>query len=221
MGVCGKCCWWKNIMNRHSLCQFLKGVSENTVIFVHPFIRITNLWPSRNPSHLQLYTCLPFFIKYSSHPRGNRLLWRNMNILQRIHTTHLPMVIELRNFCLLQKWPPQPEHYGIDLVSIMGIKRLESNTAEEDNGVLTQGRLSLNPHCPWAVMKANSILGCTDKGKCTFIVEDSSGVLQPSICLGAFLKELDYLQFLLQQEGFVRLLKAFETACRQPAHQCN
>lgn len=65
-------------------------------------------------------------------------------------------------------------------------------------------------------MKANSILGCTDKGKCTFIVKDSSGALQPSICLGVFLKELDYLQFLLQQEGFVRLLKAFEnlqTAC--------
>lgn len=103
----------------------------------------------------------------------------------------------------------------------MGINRPESNTAEEDNGVLTHRRLSLNPLCPGAGMKVNSILGCTDKGKCTFIVEDSSGALQPNICSGAFLKELDYLQFLLQQEGFVRLLKAFETTCRQPACQCS
>lgn len=99
------------------------------------------------------------------------------------------------NFCLLQKWPPQPEYYSIDLVCVMGINRPESNTAEEDNGVLTHRRLSLNPLCPWAGMKVNSILGCTDKGKCTFIVEDSSGAFQPNICSGAFLKELDYLQF--------------------------
>lgn len=131
------------------------------------------------------------------------------------------MVTELQNFCLLQKWPPQPEHCGTDLVCIMGIKRVESNAAEEDNGVLTYGRLSSNPHCPWAVMKANSILGCTDKGKCTSRVEDCSGALQPNNCSQAFLKKLDCLEFLLQQEGFVWLLKALETTCRQPALQLN
>lgn len=79
-----------------------------------------------------------------------------------------------------------------------GINRLQSNTAEEDSGVLTLGRLSSNPHCPWAVLKANSILGCIDKGKCTFIVNNCSEPLQPNNCSGAFLKELDYLELLLQ-----------------------
>lgn len=107
-----------------------------------------------------------------------------MNILQRILTTCLSVVTELQNFCLLQKWPPQPEHCGIGLVCVMGINRLESSTAEEDSGVLTRGRLSWNPHCPWAVLEANSMLGCIDKGKCTFIVHNCSGSLQPNNCSG-------------------------------------
>lgn len=54
------------------------------------------------------------------------------------------------------------------------------------------------------------MLGCTDRGKCAVIVENCSGALQPNICSGAFLKELDYLEFLLQQKalyGFSEYLK--------------
>lgn len=168
---------------------------------------------------MQLYTCLPFFLKHSSHTRGNRLLWRNMNILQGIHTTHLSMVTEHWYHHhingLLQKWPSQPEHCGIHLVCIMGINRLESSCWRGQWGPDTrEAKLE-------STLFLGSILGCTDKGKCTLIVQDYSGALQPNICSGAFLKEPDYLEFLLQQEGFAWLLKAFETTCRQPAPQCN
>lgn len=76
-----------------------------------------------------------------------------------------------------------------------------------------------------STLSLGSTLGCTDKGKCTFIAQDDSGALQPKLVQEHFWRRLIiwnfYLEFLLQQEGFVWLLKAFETTCRQPALQWN
>lgn len=157
-------------MNRCSLCQFLKWVWENSEVL--SFSILMKQCTIRDLPEKLLLTCSFTLACPSSQvtltSKGNQTAKKK----HECTVGNMGQIYWWSHSCMasLSAWRTafsargREKHCCLEFVCIMGIDRLDSNTAEEDRVVLTQRRLNTNRQRPWAVMKANSIPGCTDKG---------------------------------------------------------
>lgn len=134
----------ETIMNRHSLCQFLKWVWENSVLL--SFVVLTKGCTVCDLPETLLLTC-----SFTLDCPFSQVLLRSKGIqtakkkhkctVENIsgksingHIVSLTSVTAQKTFIWARN---TDKHCSIEFVCIMGMDGLESNTAEEDTGVLT------------------------------------------------------------------------------------